>query len=301
MRKVTAIFPYKTLFTDFKLDGTSNNLYFYGVKELSTQMRMSDFSPFLGPIKLVNTNAPEAPEVKRIIPVLENTVLGISSKIQLEINAFPEVQQVRKITIYRAHTMLEAQSVLSMQLVKMVDLEAEGILDNPVWTVTDDFSDLPEIPYGDGLFYRVTVSRKVEYAEQDGTVVTEYAPSQASKIVASIMVESNPPTSPVLIYTATPPDTNDKIHSVVLEWAKTAYNAKYHVYKMNAKGNWTKIYQLQSNDDDITLSLADTDLQSGTLKLTDDEDNPVYHHFKVIVENTAGMLSTEEKTLTILN
>ncbi|MDT0294834.1 Ig-like domain-containing protein [Mesonia ostreae] len=299
MMKVTGTSPHKTLFTDFKLDGTSNNLYFYGVKELSTQMRMSDFSPFLGPIKLVNTNAPEAPEIKRIIPVLENIVLGILPKIQLEINAFPEVQQVRKITIYRSLTMLKAQSVLSMQLVKVVDLEAEGILDNHVWTITDDFSDLPEIPYGDGLFYRVKVSRKVEYAEQDGTVVTEYAPSQASKIVASMMVESNPPTSPVLIYTATPPDTNDEIHSVVLEWPKTAYNAKYHVYKMNAQGNWTKIHQLQSNDDDITLPLADTDLQSGTLKLTNNEGNPRYHHFKVITENTVGMLSTEEKILTI--
>ncbi|MDP2162057.1 MAG: Ig-like domain-containing protein, partial [Flavobacterium sp.] len=102
MKIISTTPPHQTLFTDFKLDGTSNNLYFYGVKELSTQMNMSPFSPFLGPIKLVNTNAPEAPEIKRIVPVLENLVLGISPEIQLEINAFPRVQNVKKITIYRA-------------------------------------------------------------------------------------------------------------------------------------------------------------------------------------------------------
>lgn len=299
MMKVTGTSPHTTLFTDFKLDGTSNNLYFYGVKELSTQMKMSDFSPFLGPIKLVNTNAPEAPEIKRIIPVLENPVLGIPPSIQLEINAFPKVQEIRKINIYRAHTMLEAQSVLSMQLVKTVDLEAEDILDNPVWMVSDDFSDLIEIPYGDGLFYRITVSREVEYAEPGGTVVTEYAPSQASKIVASMMVEVNSPMAPVLSYTSTAPDANDEIHSVVLKWVKTAYKANYHVYKMNSQGNWAKIHHLQTNDDAVVLPLADTDLQSGTLKLTNDEGNAIYHHFKVIAENTAGMLSAEEKILTI--
>ena len=291
----------ETLFTDFKLDGTSNNLYFYGAKELSTQMKMSDFSPFLGPIKLVNTNAPEAPEIKRIIPVLENTVLGISPKIQLEINAYPKVQSVKKLTIYRAYTMLDAQSVQTMQLVKVVDLEDEGILDEPVWTVSDNFNDLPEIPYGDGLFYRVTVSREVKYADSLGDTVVEYAPSQASKIVASLMVEANAPQSPVLKFLSTPPDANDEIHSVSLQWAKMAYNAKYHLYKMNSQGNWAEIHKFQTNDNDIVLPLADTDLQSDSLKLINDEGNTVYHHFKVLVENTAGMLSTEENILTVFN
>lgn len=293
--------PNETLFTDFKLDGTSNNLYFYGVKELSTQMKMSDFSLFLGPIKLVNTNAPEKPEIKRIIPVLENIVLGISPKIQLEVNAYPKVQNVKKLTIYRAYTMLDAQSVQTMQLVKIVDLKDEGILDEPVWTVSDNFDDLTEIPYGDGLFYRVTVSREVKYADSLGNTVVEYAPSLASKIVATLMVEATAPQSPVLKFLSTPPDFNDEIHSVSLQWAKTAYNAIYHVYKMNSQGNWTEIHQFQTNDDVVQLPLTDTDLQSGTLKIVNDEEETIYHHFKVLVENTAGMLSVAENILTIFN
>lgn len=301
MMKLTEEPDYETLFTDFKLDGTSNNLYFYGVKELSTQMNMSDFSLFLGPIKLVNTNAPETPEIKRIIPVLENPVLGISPMIQLEINAFSKVQNIKKISIYRADTFLDAQSVQTMQLVKIVDLEDENILDEPIWTVTDNFEDLIEIPYGDGLFYKVTASREVRYADANGITIVEYAPSQASKIVASLMMEANAPLSPVLKFLSTAEDSNNEIHSVSLKWSKSAYKAKYHLYKMNSQGNWTEIHQLQTNEDDIVLALVDTDLQSGTLALTDDDGNTMYHHFKVIAENTAGMLSTDENILTIFN
>lgn len=299
MMKVVSTNPYQTLFTDFKLDGTSNNLYFYGVKELSTQMKMSDFSPFLGPIKLVNSNPPETPEIKRIFPVLENPMLGITPKIQLEVNAFSKAQRIKKINIYRANSILEAKSVMSMKLVRTIDLEEEGILEEPIWTVNDDFGDVTEIPYGEGLFYRVTVSRKVEYAKPDASIVAEYVPSKASKTVATLMVEiANPPT-PIVEYEATSPDINNEIHNVSLEWNKTAYNANYHVYKMNNQGNWTKIHQLKSNDNKITLDLANTDLQDATLKLTDTEGIPIYHHFKVIVENTAGMLSNEEKILSI--
>ncbi|MDP2161515.1 MAG: hypothetical protein Q8K02_13600, partial [Flavobacterium sp.] len=205
------------------------------------------------------------------------------------------------ITIYRAKSFLDAQSVQTMQLVKIVDLEDENLLNEPIWTVTDNFEDLTEIPYGDGLFYRVTASREVRYANSEGNTVIEYAPSQASKIVASLMMEANAPQSPVLKFLSTEPDSNDEIHSVSLKWSKTAYKAKYHVYKMNSQGNWTEIHLFQTNDDEIELSLIDTELQSDILKLINDDGGTIYHHFKVIAENTAGMLSIEEIILTIFN
>jgi len=301
MMKIIDEAPHETLFTDFTLDGTSKNLYFYGVKELSTQMKMSDFSPFLGPIKLVNTNAPEAPEIKRIMPVLENEVLGITPAIQLEVNAYPEVQNVKKLTIYRATSRLEAQSVRTMDVVKIVDLEAENLLGNSIWTVTDAFDDLSEVPYGAALFYRITASREVEYADKDGNIVTEYAPSKASKSVISAIVEVSVPSSPVLRFLSTAPDAQNQISQVSLVWDKVGFNSRYHVYKMNNQGNWVKIHQLQSNEDEIALSLAETDLASDTLEVTDQNGNPRYHHFKVTTENTAGMLSVEEHILTIFN
>lgn len=301
MMKITGRPTHETSFTDFKLDGTSNNLYFYGAKEVSTQMKMSAFSPFLGPIKLVNTNAPEAPAIKRIVPVLENAILGTSPEIRLEVNAYPEVQNIRKLTIYRTFSKLEAQSIRTMQIVSVVDLVDDNQIDEPVYIVKDDFSDLMEVPYGDPLFYRVTVSREVEYAEAYGTTtITEYAPSQASKIVASFIVEVLAPQSPHLKFLSTAPNSNDEIHSVSLKWTKTAYKAKYHIYKMNNQGNWYKIYQLQRNENEIQVSLNDTDLQDDTLVLSDNGQRK-YHHFKVIAENTAGIQSTEENILTIFN
>lgn len=301
MMKAIATSPHETQFVDFNLDGTSNNVYFYGVREVSSQMKMGDYSPFLGPIKLVNTNAPETPEIKRIMPVLENVVLGTQPSIQLEVNAYPEVQNIKKLTIYRAFNKLDAQSVRTMQMVKVIDLESEGIISEAIWKVFDTFEDLIEVPYADGLFYRVTVSRQVEYADKDGNVIIEHQPSQVSKIVASMMVEVTNPPAPILNFLSDPLSINGReLPNVILQWEKTCYNGKYHIYKMNSQGNWVKIHEVRSNQDTIALALVDTDLSDGTLIVRNDDNNPIYHHFKAVTENTSGMLSTEENILTIL-
>ena len=68
---------------------------------------------------------------------------------------------------------------------------------------------------------------------------------------------------------------------------------------MNSQGNWTKIHTVpRTTEETIYLNLEDTDLQDSSL-LIENEGNPIYHHFKVIAENTSGMLSTEENILTI--
>lgn len=299
MMKITGGTGNETSFTDFTLDGTSNNIYFYGVRELNAQMQMSGFSPFLGPVKLVNTHPPEAPEIKRIMPVLENSVLGIDAGIQLEVNAYPEVQHVKKLNIYRAFSQLDAQSVRSMALIKTVDLEVEGVLTESIWTINDGFEDLSEIPYNDGLYYRITASRQIEYADMDGNLITEYAPSQPSKLTATLIVETYNPPAPVLTFISNPITPQGDLNNVKLKWDKTAYKAKYHVYKMNASGNWVKIHELATNDAHIELPLAGTDLQSGTIATKDANGNNIYSHFKVVTENTSGMLSLEENILTI--
>lgn len=251
----------------------------------------------------------KTPEIKSVIPILENEILGISSAMQIQVNSYEAIHNVTRLNLYRALNMGDATSVRSMALVKTIDLESEGLLEEEIWTITDDFADLTEIPFGDALYYRVTAEAKVEYAEANYnyddnnpnnvfTIVTDFAPSEPSKLMITMITENVLPASPTLSYTATA--INPAIWgNVVLEWDKQAYKGKYYLYKMNEKGNWEQIALVLSNDAVIAISLIDTDWGSDQLTIQDSEGNPVYHHFKVITENTAGMSSTDEIILTL--
>ncbi|MDE1205559.1 BspA family leucine-rich repeat surface protein [Tenacibaculum larymnensis] len=299
MMKITGNTGYETEFIDFNLDGTSNNIYFYGVRELSSRMKLGKFSPFLGPVKLVNTNSPETPEIKRIIPVLENQEYNIDPKIQVEVNPYPSIQNIKRVNLYRVFNSLEAQTVRTMKLVTRVNVDDIDIsLDNK-WKLYDDFNDLEEVPYGDGLFYRVTVDREVEYEDKNSNLVIDYAPSKSSKAVGSLIVESSKPASPKPIYISEPMNLQGELLYVALQWTKTCYKGKYHVYKMNSQGNWEKIHVVVSNQETVYLKLEETSLNNNTIKTIDAQGNKVYHHFKVIAENTSGMLSDEEHIVTI--
>lgn len=303
MAKVLGTNPHQTLFVDFTLDGNSKSVYFYAVKESNSQMEQSELSPAIGPVRLVNSYPVKTPEIRSVIPKLENTVLGISSGMDVKINSYDSVHNIKKAKLYRALNMADAVSVRSMKLVKEVNLEEAGIIGDELWTVSDDFSDLLEVPFSDPLYYRVTVEAEIEYAEpqyngQTPVIVTDYAPSEVSKLMVTTITENVLPNSPVLTYTAFP---QNLLSDVKLYWDKQAYKGKYHLYKMNNQGNWAEIALVQTNDNLVSLSLADTDWGSGDLSVQDSDGNPIYHHFKVITENTAGMMSIQENILTIGN
>ncbi len=292
---------FESQFTDYGLDGASNAKYFYAVREINNQMKTSDYSEILGPISLVNTAPPIAPEIIKVIPVLENRILGITPSVQLQINAYPKAQNIAKVSIYRADNPSDALSIRTMKLVRVLDLEVENLLDESKWIFEDDFSDLSEIPFGDPLFYRLTVSRRIRYNDKELVNVVDYAPSEASKLIITNVVENYSPISPVLDYYSEPLNSNNELSTIVLHWEKTCYKGKYHLYKMNSQGNWVKIHELQTNNQNNYLPLAHTNLQSGTLSIMNDENNSIYNHFKIITENTAGMMSNEERILTIHN
>jgi hypothetical protein len=300
MMKIIGDDPDETQFTDFTLDGTSDNIYFYGVKELGSQMKMSDFSPFLGPVKLVNTSAADAPAIRKVTPILENSSETPAPAVRFEINAYPPVQNIRSISIYRAFDKLSAQSIRSMQFVNAFEI-TEAEISDAAWQVKDDFGDLLEVPYGDALYYRIVVGRKVEYRDKNNDLQVEYAPSHPSKITATVVVEVYRPAEPELQYASVPINAQGELHQVQLYWDKTCYKGKYHVYKMNSKGNWFKIHELVSNDEIIYLPLANTELQTGLIETEDANGNAIYHHFKVVAENTSGLLSSGENILTIHN
>lgn len=309
MMKIVSTNPHKTLFTDFTLDGASTSVYFYAVRETDAQMKQGELSTAIGPVRMVNSYAVKTPEIKSVIPILENQVLGIASAMEIQVNSYKAILNVTKINLYRALNMGDAMSVRSMTLIKTIDLEAEGLLDEDIWIITDKFEDLTEIPFGDALYYRVTVESKIEYAEanysyddnnpnNDFTIVTDFTPSEPSKLMITMITENIVPNSPTLSYTAI--TINPAILSnVVLQWDKQAYNGKYYLYKMNENGNWVQIAIAVSNSGTIEMPLIDTSWGSDQLVVMDNQGNTLYHHFKMITQNTAGMLSMDEIILTI--
>lgn len=284
-------------FTDFTLDGTSKNLYFYGVKEMSLQMQMGKMSAPLGPIKLVNTYPIYAPEVQEIYPVLENRILGISPNIHISINAYDIVHQIKKIKLYRTFESQKATSVLSMEPVKVFDVDIMGWEGQDTWSLFDDFSDVIDIPYNTPAFYRIVAERKIEYSDSFGDSIIDYAPSHASKLIAVVLPEAYSPETPHLkIYSEAPSD--GMLNHVKLVWNKTCYQGIYHIYKMTVHGNWNKIHEVAGNQNVFIVALEDTQWEDHSLVI-EDQDRPVYHHFKIVAENSSGMMSTDERIITM--
>lgn len=323
---------YESQFTDFGLDGASNAKYFYVTREFNIQMKASDYSPIAGPISLVNTAPPIAPEIVKTLQILENRRIGTPAEIQLKINVYPKAQNIAKASVYRAINPSDALSVRTMDLIRVYNLEDDALVSQNQWTLSDDFSDLPQVPYGDPIFYRITVSRKIRYNDKDLVEITEYAPSEASKLIVTNINENYSPESPVLKYTAGDfnPATDSVLNYVTFSWNETCYKGNYHLYKMTNQGNWIEIGRVMARKDlpagtyevynqDVTgnwvntvhpgtfqsvggnlyLQMALTDLATGQIEVKSPDGTPVYHHFKVIAENTSGLLSTTERRLTL--
>lgn len=332
----------QTQFTDFGLDGASNAKYFYAVREFNSQMQTSPYSTIQGPINLVNSAPAIAPEIIKVIPVLENRTLGIAPCIQLQINSYNKTQNIKKINIYRATNANDSLSIRTMKLAKVIDFDIDNLQDDSQWIFTDDFADLGVVPFGDPLYYRITVSRKIKYTDKffddqapstvDQTIV-DYAPSEASKFVLTNIVENYSPESPILNYTAGAynPASDVALDYITLNWQQNMYKGNYHLYKMNAQGNWVEIIRVISDrltagvyhfynqntqgewvntdhpeplvtfNNMIYLPLEVTNLATTSLATKTVDGKPIYHHLKVLSENTAGMYSKKENILTLYN
>ncbi|MNY18796.1 hypothetical protein D3C86_1522010 [compost metagenome] len=163
--------------------------------------------------------------------------------------------------------------------------------------VTDDFSDVSFPLYGDPLFYRIVALREI-VNENDQT---EYIPSKPSNVVLTNIVDNVNPEPPHLSYTSDPPTTSAPItlNNVTLSWEPTCYNGIYYLYVMTSSGNWQKIYEERSNDPVISVDLANTDLQDGSIVKQDEDGNTIYKRFRVQVENSSGLMNLTNDELTI--
>lgn len=283
-------------FTDFTLDGTGNNVFFYCGREIGNGGRLGDAGAIAGPVQLINTRPPDQPGVKKVyvkeLTLLDNT----GPAVNFEINAYPDAQKVGRMLIYRANNFpADALSVRTMQLVKTVDFAATNQVGTPSILLSDDFEN-GFIPYGDPLYYRIVALRKVKNA--DGG--TDWAPSQPSKLLLTAVIDTINPEAPEITFTSDglsgSPAT---LTGVTLSWPTTVYNGTYYLDKMSSAGNWVTIYHVKTNTT-ITVNLAATDLGTDVLpKESPDDGSPIYNRFRVRVENSSGLFSLTDKVLVV--
>jgi len=277
---------------------------FYQIKLTSNIPLLLDFSMFTGDSQIIDLKMFTTTSLEH--EAIEESIKTPSLK--LVVNAYDKDQRIQKLKLYRTTIPDNTLSIRKMDLVDTIDLVLSNQKNNATWCAFDDFSDLGYIPYSEPLYYKLVVSREIEYAKPRKTpndptiIISELKDSEPSRLLVSSIVESNSPETPKVTYNIDTFDTNDGIvDNIILKWNKTVHNGKYRVFKMNTQGNWQKIKEIQTNESQIQLLLEDTDLQTGLLQIKDSDDQNVYHHFKIDAENSIGMTNTTETVITIYN
>lgn len=84
-----------------------------------------------------------------------------------------------------------------------------------------------------------------------------------------------------------------------LIWEPTCYNGTYYLYKRAKGGHWEKIAEQHGNANLFYQDLATSDLLNGSLSKEDEDGSHLYHQFRVVAMNSAGLLSREGSILTV--
>lgn len=282
-------------FTDFTLDGTGNNIFFYYGREIGNLARMSEPSRIAGPVRLINTRPPDSPAVKKMYVRELNSLDQTGPSVNFEINAYPAVQHVERMLIHRTTHAPDALSVRTMQLVKTVDLVETSQVGGQSILLSDDFES-GVVQYGDTLFYRIVALRKVKNPNGG----TDWVPSQPSKLLLTTVIDTINPEAPEITFASDGLSGSPAaLTGVILSWPTTVYNGTYYLDKMNAAGNWVTIYRVKTNDS-VAVDLAATEMGTNVLpKENSEEGRPVYNWFRVRVENSTGLFSLTDKVLTL--
>ena len=280
---------FEVQFTDFTLDGTGNNLFFYCAREIGNRGRMGEPAPIAGPVLLINTRPPEAVGIKRMY------VQESPPAVIFEVSAYPAVQKVARILIYRTSDPANALSVRTMDLVKTIDVDTAIVAGKPLLLLSDDFED-GFIPFGDPLFYRIVALRKVRKAGGG----TDWAPAQPSKALLTTMIDTVNPAAPEITASSNGVSGSPAVMTgVTLSWAPTAYNGTYYLDRMTSVGSWQNIYQLKTNQS-VSVNLASTDLATNVLpKENADDGRPIFNRFRVRAANSSGLFNLSDKVLTL--
>ena len=274
-------------FTDFTLDGASSDLWFYTAREIGSRMAMGDFSPVAGPVQLINTLAPAAPALLSTEVRAAEPAMGTPPFVAVRIARSPAAEQVAEYRLYRADEVAEVLGTRAMVLVDSVAAPDAGTV-----TLTDRFDDLHDPPWGEPVFYRAVGIRRVTWEALDGSEVVEDVPSHPSAPVLIGLADGAVPDQPVPTATVGA-ELPDRLENVTLSWDKTVHNGRYRVFRMNGRGNWELLGEVQSNDPQPSFAIG------AHLNTAGANGARIHYHFRVMAENASGLLSATDRFLTL--
>lgn len=280
-------------YTDYTIDGSSNSVWFYYGKEIAANLKQSARGPIAGPVKLLRTNAPKTPEVKKIYNRVGDGVNEPPSVLAFELNEFNASDNVEKINMYRSDNYADAKSARTMTLIKSIEINSLSLYSE----IIDDFSDFEFKPYTEPMYYRFVAYRRIQNEHYE----EEEVASIPSRVLMGTLFDNTRPPDPEVQYVSDPSTTTSPISlpNVKVVWDKTVHNGKYHLYKMDSNGNWVKIHEVVTNDAQIQVALNTTTLGTSTLVKQDGSGSTLYHHFKVRSENSSGLSNSNEAKVTI--
>lgn len=284
-------------FTDFTLDGASVDTFFYYGVEIAKSMDKSEASGLVGPVRLINAFPPIRPVIRSLKPTLEDPENGVSPSVSFEINDYNGSDGIRQIDIYRTSDEIDALTVRTMD--KVMSVAVPGLISDQ--DVIDAFEDVPDVPFGETLYYRIIALREV--LNESGQL--EMIASMPSKLAEITVADVINPVAPEL-RSENGTTTSAEMSDVVLKWDKTVHNGTYSLQKRSDNGVWTEFYTVSSNDGTLQYpplvggipDFTNFDVTANLLR-EDTNGTPTYHRFRVEVENSSGLLNLESNEVVI--
>lgn len=282
-------------FTDYTLDGASNCLYFYRAMEMDDKFKFSEAGDALGPVVMVNSFYPERPQIRKVLTRLENPSEELSAGVVFELNPYSESEKISKLDVYRTIGETDALSTRTMTKVKTI-----------AWgdPLVDDFANDAFPLFGEDLVYRLVALREVKDVRDvlgAAEAETVEIPSHPSDMVKATLIDVINPVAPDLEFVIGGV-TDDDYTNVLISWQTTCYNGSYSLQKMNDAGNWVEIYHTKQKTGTASYppfvgGVPDFVTHTATTLFPrkDEDDQPIYHRFRVQVENSSGLFNLQEK------
>lgn len=266
-------------FTDYTLNGSSRFLYFYGAAEVTNQLVTGELSPFAGPVSILHTLPPETPTIRffTLTPPGDDSTSPIV--VNFSLAPFLLGDTVNKVRVYRSLSQEDTYSLQSMT--SSADFEIVMDVQYGI-VITDSFADLPAVPAGETIYYRLAFIRTINNERDELEDIT----GQGSDVIIINLIDTINPDAPEITYT----ESENK-----LSWLATTNKGTYYLYTQNSRGNWQMIYQVKPTSAIDTMSYV----FPAPLVLTDEDGNRIYYRYKVNVQNSSGLLNLVENELTI--